>query len=214
MDSTDRFAKAPKQERSRRSFDKAIDAAVSLVVERRSDSFTLAEVAERAGVSVGAIYGRVSSKADLLRTAHAREMERLTDRTVAAFSTAGGEVEDIERTVARVVRTTGEVLRDNAAILAGFTYLALDDRQIVKVGQSAFHELVDAYKEHLLASRAEITASDPEAAVDWTFVVVFSVIARWLGLGSDPTVAGEGDWDVVLANLVEMVTAYLTRPRG
>ena len=42
------YARAPKQKRSRISFERAVDAAVELLVERRSDAFTLAEVAERA----------------------------------------------------------------------------------------------------------------------------------------------------------------------
>jgi AcrR family transcriptional regulator len=77
----------PKQERSRQSFDKALDAAVALMVERGSDAFTLAEVAKRAGVSIGSIYGRVDSRDDLLRTAHAREMERIQALHRQAFDT-------------------------------------------------------------------------------------------------------------------------------
>ena len=70
----------PKQERSRQSFEKAIDATVSLLSERRSDAFTLAEVAQLAGVSTGSIYGRVESKTDLIRAAQARETARIRDR--------------------------------------------------------------------------------------------------------------------------------------
>jgi AcrR family transcriptional regulator len=211
MQSVEKFAKVPKQERSRRSFDKAIDAAVSLVLERRSDSFTLAEVADRSGVSIGAIYGRVASKADLLRTAHAREMARLTERTLEAFRPGPGSSEELKQTVGRVVRTTGEVLRDNSSILAGFMFLANADEEILAVGQASFNHLVDAFTHELMAHRDEITVADPDQAVRWSFTMVYSVIARWLGLGSDPAAAGEGEWDELLAQMTEMVTAYLTR---
>src|SRR4051812_29557160 len=86
------YAREPKQERSRASFERAVDAAVALLVERRSDAFTLAEVAARGGVSIGSIYGRVDSKDDLLRAAHAREMARIAaeqERVFGAPAPAG-----------------------------------------------------------------------------------------------------------------------------
>ena len=78
------LVREPKQERSRQSFEKAIDATVSLLSERRSDAFTLAEVAHLAGVSPGSIYGRVESKTDLIRAAQARETARIREVRRAA----------------------------------------------------------------------------------------------------------------------------------
>ena len=52
----------PKQERSRRSFERVQDAALALLVERGPDAFTLAEVCTRADASMGAIYNRVNGK--------------------------------------------------------------------------------------------------------------------------------------------------------
>ena len=46
--------------------------------------------------------------------------------------------------------------------------------------------------------------------MSWSFTVIYSVLARWLGLGSDLASAGEGDWDSMLGDLAEMVTAFLT----
>jgi hypothetical protein len=48
--------------------------------------------------------------------------------------------------------------------------------------------------------------------VGWSFTVVYSVLARWLGLGSAPEAAGEGDWEQILSDLSQMVTAFLSRP--
>lgn len=86
MENGNSLVREPKQERSRQSFDKAVDATVSLLVERRSDAFTLVEVAQRAGVSIGSIYGRVSSKDDLIRAAQARETARIREAQRAAFA--------------------------------------------------------------------------------------------------------------------------------
>ena len=44
--------------------------------------------------------------------------------------------------------------------------------------------------------RAEIRHPDPVAAIEWCFTIVYSVIARRLGLGSTMEGANDaGDWD-------------------
>ena len=75
----------PKQERSRRSFERVQDAALALLVERGPDAFTLAEVCTRADASMGAIYNRVNGKDDLIRLIHEREMARIDSDTAKAL---------------------------------------------------------------------------------------------------------------------------------
>jgi AcrR family transcriptional regulator len=206
------FVRKPKQERSRVSFDKALDAAVSLMVERRSDGFTLAEVAQLAGVSTGSIYGRVDSKEDLIRSAHAREMARIKAEQDLAFSRSAPDGETFPDTVARVVQTMGEVLRAQAPVLAPFMAIAAHDPVLAQGGKAGYTQMVDAFRAMLLARREDIRHPAPERAVDWSCVVVYSVLARWLGLGSEPEAAGEGDWEQILSDLSTMVTAFLVGP--
>ena len=83
----------PKQERSRRSFERVQDAALALLVERGPDAFTLAEVCTRADASMGAIYNRVNGKDDLIRLIHEREMARVdsdTEKALQAIDLQGG----------------------------------------------------------------------------------------------------------------------------
>jgi AcrR family transcriptional regulator len=205
------YVREPKQERSRVSFDKAVDAAVALLVERRSATFTLAEVADRAGVSTGSIYGRVDSKDDLLRTAHAREMARLSEEQRLAFEASGPAGEPFAATVTRLVQTVGGLLQRNAPVLAPFMLMAAHDPVIADGGRAGYDELSGAFGAALLARAGSITHPEPERAVAWSCTVVYSVLARWLGLGSAPEAAGQGEWDVILADLADMVTAFLTR---
>lgn len=202
----------PKQERSRLSFDKALDAVVELLMERRSDAFTLVEVAKRAGVSTGSMYGRVSSKDDLIRAAHAREMERISEeqRTVFAGSPPPGEA--FGPAVERVITTSADLLRRNAAVLAPFMIIANQDSQIAQVGGRAHAEMRAAFVAALETRADEIKHPDPRHALDWSFTVVYSVLARWLGLGSAQDAAGEGEWWTILADLTHMVMAYLAGP--
>lgn len=57
----------PKQARSRRSMQKALDAARRLLVEQGAANFTMAQVAQEAGQSVGGVYARFPSKDVMLR---------------------------------------------------------------------------------------------------------------------------------------------------
>jgi AcrR family transcriptional regulator len=206
------FVRAPQQERSRRSFDRAVDAAVALLVERGSDAFTLAEVAERAGGSIGSIYGRVGSKDDLLRAAQAREMTRIGELTARAFRAGTPEQEGLAAAVDRAVRTMAELLRSNAAVLAPFMLLANSDAVIADAGRAGYAQMADAFQAALLAHRADIGHPDPEHACAWSCTVVYSVLARWLGLGGDVAAAGEGAWEQVVADLVATVAAVLSAP--
>ena len=209
------YARPAKQQRSRASFERAVDAAVALLVERRSDAFTLNEVAERAGVSIGSIYGRVDSKDDLLRAAQAREIARLSVEQAAAFRALASEAQQpLAETVTRTIRTLAVLLRENAAILAGFMVLANHDSAVGELGKASHDEMVAAFCAAVLSRRAEITHPDPERAVTWACTVSYSVLARWLGLGSEQEAAGEGDWEVILADLSEMVTAFLQHGSG
>jgi AcrR family transcriptional regulator len=208
------FSREPKQERSRASFERALDTAVALLVERRSAGFTLAEVAERSGVSIGSIYARVDSKDDLLRAAHVREMIRIADQQRGVFEALRPADDGLAGDVRRVIRATADLLRSNAGVMAPFMLLANTDPVVADVGRAAHGELAEAFAGVLLARRAEIRHPDPEHAVAWSFTVVYSVLARWLGLGSDLASAGEGEWEQILADLTAMVTAFLAGREG
>lgn len=210
VSNADDYVRAPKQERSRKSFDSAVDAAISLFVERGSDAFTLVEVAERAGVSTGSIYTRVDSKDDLLRYAHAREMTRITRETAEVFGAEPPAGETFAEAVGRVIVQLARLLRDYAPVLAAFMGRAGQDPVISENGRAAYFQLADHFCEALLARRQEISHPDPSHAVNWSCTVAYSVLARWLGLGTEPTASGQGEWDVIIADLTEMITTFLT----
>lgn len=205
------FAREPKQARSRTSFDRALDAALALLIERRSGTFALTEVVERSGVSMGSIYGRVKSKEDLLRSVHAREMGRVEIETLEAFeATAEPTPVDLSAAVDRAIRSSSQVLRENAEVLRPFMALAAQDPVIGRRGGLGYEHMFGAFRTALLERREFIRHPELERSIRWSFTVSYSVLARWLGLGSEVEAAGEGDWDIMLGDLTQMVTAYLS----
>ena len=204
----------PKQERSRRSFERVQDAALALLVERGPDAFTLAEVCTRADASMGAIYNRVNGKDDLIRLIHEREMARVdrdTEQTLQATDVQNGQLRDL---VAELIDGVTVLLRRDAEVLRPFMLLAATDSQIARRGRQSASLMTSLFVGLLSKRRGEIRHPDPVAAIEWCFTIVYSVIARRLGLGSTMEGANDsGDWDELIVNLTDTVTAYLSLAR-
>src|SRR3954471_3214818 len=63
---TSRFYRAPQQSRSRETLDRILDPAEQVLEQKTFNEATLAEIMERAGVTVGAFYRRFPDKDALL----------------------------------------------------------------------------------------------------------------------------------------------------
>lgn len=205
----------PKQERSRRSFERVRTATLALLRERGPDAFTLAEVCARADASVGAIYHRVNGKDELLRLIHDQEMERIEAETKTVFTPAEDATTTLEEAVAQLVDNVSSVLRANADILRPFMLRAATDAVIAARGRSAHQLIKDLFITTLLQHSDEIRNTDHRRAAEWSYTIVYSIIARRLGLGS--TIEGAdtdyiADWDEVLADLTATAVAYLLLP--
>jgi AcrR family transcriptional regulator len=84
----------PQQRRSRASFERVLEAGARLLEEDGYEAFTLAEVSQRAGVSIGAIYARIDAKETLvLATLTSNSTHELA--YVPEFAPARGRVNHI-----------------------------------------------------------------------------------------------------------------------
>jgi AcrR family transcriptional regulator len=203
------LVRAPQQARSRQSFDRALDAAVALLVQRGSPSFTLVEVARASGVSTGSMYGRVASKDDLIRVAHAREMERLIAEVDQDFAQAptGGSIKVVVRFAISALATH---LQRNATVLAPFMRLAHQDPVIAANGKAGFDHMTTRFDAVLLAAGTAPQGSRGAEAARWARTVAYAVLARQLGLGSPLEAAADYSLDRVARELTAMITVYLS----
>ncbi len=67
-ENTDALRRTPTQRRSRERVERMLAAATELIAEKGSDALRMAEVAERAGVSIGSLYQFFPDKAAVIRT--------------------------------------------------------------------------------------------------------------------------------------------------
>jgi AcrR family transcriptional regulator len=203
----DTKSREPKQARSRQSFEKTIEAALSLLQERGSDDFTLAEVSSRSRVSIGSIYARFEGKDDLIRVAHGRKMEDIDAVSAHLFGELHvAEDAGLEERARVAVESAVRILRRYADILRPFMLRATQDEAISRRGAASHAALAQHFSELLHGGPGDSIRQDD---IDWSFNVVYSVVARRLGLGSTIEGSGTGDWDETIEKLAGMVSSYL-----
>ena len=82
------FFKPPQQSRSQETLDRILDAAEQVLAEKAFGEATLAEIMERAGVTVGAFYRRYPDKNALLRHLDERFFAEMLAKGVELFDPA------------------------------------------------------------------------------------------------------------------------------
>lgn len=203
----DTKSREPKQARSRQSFEKTIEAALSLLQERGTDDFTLAEVSARSGVSIGSIYARFEGKDELIRVAHGRKMDDIDAVSTHLFQALRiGSDAGLEERTRAAVDVSIQILRRYADILRPFMLRATHDEAISRRGAASHFALAKHFSELL---HAWPDGSLQQADIDWSFNVIYSVVARRLGLGSTVEGSGAGDWTDTTEKLAGMVSSYL-----
>jgi hypothetical protein len=70
----------PKQERSRKTLERIVAAALELLQESGVEGTTVSDIVDRANTSVGSFYARFKGKDDLLRYLRDRFQDEVLDR--------------------------------------------------------------------------------------------------------------------------------------
>jgi AcrR family transcriptional regulator len=200
----------PKQQRSRDSFAKVRAAVLQLLHERGTGQFALAEVSARAEVSIGSIYGRVSSKAELLRVVQNQEFDRLDVETEERVGAAGVGAASFARATADIVTVYAEILRENRDLLSPFFLLGVEDPEILDRGRRSGDAGQAVFLRALLAAAEEHGVDLPRDRADWAFELFYSLCVRYLGLGVTATASPHDAyaWPDLLERLSR--TVYLT----
>jgi AcrR family transcriptional regulator len=199
----------PKQSRSRASFEKVLAAARTLLVQRSYENFTLADVVSLSGVSLGSIYARVDGKDDLIRVVQARVLEEMNVEEAELFSIERWEGVPLASMLPGLVYGFAEYLRSNAPMLMAFMHRAPTDELIRRAGQASGERGAKRFEDVLLLRRDEIKHPDPERAAHATYITCYSCFARYLGLGTSPEAAGEGDWELLKEDVLLTCASFL-----
>src|SRR5205085_5933944 len=125
--------RAPQQARSAESYQRMLDAAEEVLLEKSFDAATINEIVARAGLTIGAFYARFPDKDSLLRELETRmdeEFVDLVDATLQPDKWAGMSVEasllEYHRALVQLYQRRRAIAR--ALVLRSHTDAALKKR--------------------------------------------------------------------------------------
>jgi AcrR family transcriptional regulator len=203
----------PKQRRSRQSLERVVAATAALISKRGSADFTLSDVSDRSGVSIGSIYGRFSGKDELVRVVQ----EHLNGQLHAEFAEFEARMHPqslkLVRLVPAAVNELANLLRKHAPFLRAMIELSLTDTVIAAQGRRIYFDHAGRFKNVLMDCRGEIKHRNPEHAAEFCFTVVYQMVANHLGFG-DRASSDEDRWGQLLDDLRVLCLRYLTAHPG
>ena len=201
--------RVPQQGRSRASYERMLTAAEKLMVKRGNDDFTLTEVAKAGKVSIGSIYLRFDSKDDLIRAVHARVLAEIGEEQEVMMRRIGDEARSLDDFSRMFVDAYAELLKRFSPVLRPIMFRAIYDQSISALGRSSAEKLTQEAEAQMLRYAAEFGRDDHARLVSNAFRMIYYTLARFLGLGSSPEAANQGNWEELKEDLAIMCAAFL-----
>lgn len=208
MDSyeTSPFVRRPVQERSRAALARIITAAAEVLARKGNDGFSMAEIAEAAGLPVGNIYRRFEGKDSIVQAISLDTSQRLEglirERLLGQrFASAGAVVAEL----AAVMATLSEQNEALFRVLFSYPMSSAVSREIVLTGRrrlvSHYREAVSGFLQH-----------HPEPRRDVVIGISYHIVASAIvskSRGDDPTLI-EISWSNLAQEVSKAATSYLS----
>jgi AcrR family transcriptional regulator len=195
----------PLQARSRKALQKVLAAAEDVLAADGFDEFTMTAVAERAGVSVGAIYRRFDGKEQLLAAVKDRLLSQLEEDLAERLRTADpsleGVVDAFATAIAGAFEAGGQVWPD----LLRSTGKSLEER-----GRQALESVRQLFEQASGQYRGEVRRSDPAAALAAVERMITGALIHRASMESSSR--DEIPMQTYARRLSDMAVAYLLTP--
>jgi AcrR family transcriptional regulator len=170
------WVKPPVQARSQQTLERLLDATEAILDERGLEGVTIAEVARRAGSSVGAFYSRFADKDALMRCV----LQRFNDQAIATAQAilepsrwqAIAAADALEMMIQFMLR----ILRERRALIWALTVGAATDPELVTLGERLHRAITDGML-RLIRERGHCVAHpEPATAVHMAVWLVLSAM--------------------------------------
>jgi len=204
----------PLQKRSRRAWDRVLDAGVILLEEAGYEGFTIAAVCERAQVPPRAVYDRAPSKDALFLAVYERGMARIkADHGIFGDPAHWLEL-DAADLIEAAVRELAAMFGRHRALLRAVVLISGVHPEVYRRGSGYSRELGDLFTALLRPIASQIThqGTDVDTVLRTWFTTVFSAlvirVAYGPGFAADPV-----DDATYTSQLARMSSAYLLNGR-
>ena len=199
----------PVQRRSRETLERILQAGVDLLIEGGWTAVTVSEVARRAKVSIGTLYGRFDSRDALILAIQGRVLSNIEWDKDTAFNDPQWATVGPERAVEVAVTSMGSIFMRHQKVLRALTARSHFDAEIMRRGTASAMRLGDDFTRVLLPHSDAFNHSDPERAIRFLFGVCVDAYSRVLAESHDGTGSDKLSWEETTAELQRMASAYL-----
>jgi AcrR family transcriptional regulator len=208
---TPRF-RPPQQTRSQATLDRILDAAEEVLEEKSFGEATLAEIMERAGVTVGAFYRRFPDKDALLHLLDNRLFAELHEIAQSLLGDARWNGATAPQIVHGLADTAVHLYRERRGLLRSLFLRARTDRVIMQTAREVNAHYIDRLRALLLARADQIRHPEPERAVELGFMIFVGALRETVLFGEVwPNPQGVID-DSLAHELARSYLAYLGAP--
>jgi AcrR family transcriptional regulator len=208
---TPRF-RPPQQTRSQATLDRILDAAECVLEEKSFGEATLAEIMERAGVTVGAFYRRFPDKDALLHLLDNRFFAELHELAQSSLGDAKWNGATVPEIVNGFTATAVQLYKARRGLLRSLFLRARTDPVIMKSARDVNAQYIDRLRTLLLARSDQLRHPNPERAVELGFMILVGALRETLLFGEVwPDPQGVVD-DGLPKELARVYLAYLGAP--
>jgi AcrR family transcriptional regulator len=203
------WVRPPQQLRSQATLDRILDAAERLVAEKGFEDSPVSEIVRRAESSVGAFYARFEDKQALLHALSARFVEQAMATADMALTRERWEDASVSNVLQEVVRFLVSIYREKAGLIRAFVIQNHSDLDF-RERQDRMYVYVHSRVTELLLERVdEIHAPDPERAIRFGLMIVFSALESVMLFGEHQSGALVLSDDDFATEITRVYLAYL-----
>ncbi|MFK0136666.1 TetR/AcrR family transcriptional regulator [Streptomyces murinus] len=196
----------PQQARSRAALQRILVAAERELATAGAEEFTMAAVADRAGLSVGAIYRRFENKEQLLGAIKDRLLNQVEQSIVAALEAVDGGLSEVVDAFTRALADSFSAGAHVLPQVAGNRRAAGSPER----SRKALANIEQIFLNATIVHAKEIRRAEPVTALVIAFrTITASCVHRVLTSHVWPDGISWSHWSRQVA---DMATAYLTSP--
>lgn len=172
----------PQQERSFKTMNKIMDAAAEILQTKNFEQISINEIVERAGVSVGAFYGRFRDKDGLLEALDERFFTCFEAEVINLVSAPGWTQTPVSNILEGLCSLLVKTYSRQTGLLRSLNLKArlYDDQRFRKREQKAWNDLFPRLQQALLAKCDEFKHPDPQVAIVFGFQQMFFTLREIL----------------------------------
>jgi AcrR family transcriptional regulator len=158
----DLMRKNPSQKRAGVTIDAIFEATAQILERGESAKLTTNHIAERAGYSVGTLYGYFPNKASLLRAMALKEMKKQENELLAMLAKAGPETSE-EDLVRMVIGAALRPFGKRSLLRTGMFRVLSKDPDIMRAISSVQDHVLDVFLDALSTRRGSVLTPSPSA---------------------------------------------------